>query len=187
VTFTGVLDLPPGSPAVVALAGGVLFFFLPDIDARKAASTRRSDFRRALYAYLDLVALEMAGSAAPAEALPNAAKVGYGWPLALLRDTLYRATRAGKDQWDALAELGIRIGVSELRDLGQLVKLVAHDGAKVRATLTARAATGRRRQLAAAQGVAGERDQSMRLAQIVLGFGFIVFLGYPAVVAIAGL
>jgi tight adherence protein C len=83
--------------------------------------------------------------------------------------------------------LGIRIGVSELRDLGQLVKLVAHDGAKVRATLTARAATGRRRQLAAAQGVAGERDQSMRLAQIVLGFGFIVFLGYPAVVAIAGL
>jgi tight adherence protein C len=187
LVVTGSVVLPPGTPVVAALAGGGVFFFLPDIDARTAAGKRRAEFRRALGAYLDLVALEMAGSAAPAEALPKAAQVGAGWPLALLRDTLFRATRSGRDQWEALTELGIRIGVPELRDLGQLVRLVSHDGARVRQTLTARAATMRRRELAEAEGLAGERDQSMRIAQILIGFGFIVFLGYPAIVNVMGL
>lgn len=175
------ISLPPGGPVVVALLVAAVFFMLPDIDARKQAAARRADFRRAFGSYLDLVALEMAGSAAPAEALPAAAKVGTGWPLALLRDTLYRATRSGKDAWAALTELGGRIGVAELADLGTLVQLVAHDGARVRATLTARAASMRRRALAEAEGAAGERDESMRLAQILIGFGFVVLIGYPAI------
>ena len=117
---------------MLALAAGIGFFFLPDLEARRAAGRRRQEFRRALGAYLDLVALEMAGSAAPAEALPNAARVGTGWPLALLRDTLWRATLSGTDPWKALTDLGQRIGVGELRDLGTLVRLVGRDGARVR-------------------------------------------------------
>ncbi len=174
--------LPSGSPLVLAALAGIGFTFLVDLEARQEASRRRRDFRRALGAYLDLVALEMAGSAAPAEALPNAARVGAGWPMALLRDTLWRATLSGQDQWEALTDLGTRIGVTELRDLGALVRLVGRDGARVRATLTARAATLRRRELAEAEGQAGQKDQSMRLAQILIGFAFIVFLAYPAIV-----
>ena len=187
VTVIGGLSLPVGTPVIAAFGIGIVFFFLPDLDARSVAAKRRKDFEFAFGAYQSWVALEMAGSAAPEEALPSAAQVGTGWPLAVLRDTLYRARLAKRSEWDALAELGVRVGVNDLRDLGQLVKLVAQDGAKVRETLTARSTTMRRRQLAVEQGVAGERDQSMRLAQIVLGMGFIVFLGYPAVAAIAGL
>jgi Flp pilus assembly protein TadB len=102
--------------------------------------------------------------------------------MALLRETLWRAALSGQDQWDALTDLGERIGVPELRDLGALVRLVGRDGARIRQTLTARAATMRRTQLADAEGEAGEKDQSMRLAQILIGFGFILFLTYPAVV-----
>jgi Flp pilus assembly protein TadB len=181
------IGVPLSSPGLLAIGVGAGFFFLPDLEARREAQARRRDFRRALSAYLDLVALEMAGSAAPAEALPNAARVGAGWPLALLRDTLFRATLAGHDQWEALTELGNRIGVSELRDLGNLVQLVGRDGARVRATLTARAATMRRSDLADAEGQAGRRDQSMLMAQVLIGFGFIVFLGYPAVVSLMAL
>jgi tight adherence protein C len=187
VTVVGGVTVPPGIPVVAAFGVGIGFFFLPDMDARSVAAKRRKDFEFAFAAFQLWVALEMAGSAAPEEALPSVAQVGSGWPLALLRDTLYRARLAKGSAWDALAELGVRIGVDDLRDLGQLVKLVAQDGAKVRETLTARSTTMRRRQLAVEQGVAGERDQSMRLAQIVLGLGFIIFLGYPAVAAIAGL
>ena len=82
----------------------------------------------------------------------------------------------------ALTELGNRIGVGELRDLGGLVQLVGRDGARVRATLTARAASMRRRELADAEGQAGQRDQSMLMAQVLIGFGFVVFLAYPAIV-----
>src|SRR5664279_4219639 len=159
-------------------------FFLPDLEARREAASRRAEFRRALGAYLDLVALEMAGSAAPAEALPSAARV------ARYRVSLISASgqpvpiRAGRSPWTALADLGQRIGVGELRDLGQLIALVSHDGARVRSTLTARAQTMRRHELADLQGKAGKADQSMRIAQILIGLGFIVFLGYPAVVAV---
>jgi Flp pilus assembly protein TadB len=178
------LALPAGAPVVLALVLAAVFFFLPDLDARAEATRRREEFRRALGAYLDLVALEMAGSAAPAEALPSAARIGAGWPLALIRDTLYRATRGGRNPWTALSDLGQRIGVGELRDLGQLIALVAHDGARVRSTLTARAQTMRRHELADLEGKAGKADQSMRVAQILIGLGFIAFLGYPAVVAV---
>ena len=92
--------------------------------------------------------------------------------------------RAGRSPWTALADLGQRIGVVELRDLGQLIALVSHDGARVRSTLTARAQTMRRHELADLQGKAGKADQSMRIAQILIGLGFIAFLGYPAVVAV---
>jgi len=184
IGWAGDIALPAGAPIVLAVVFAAVMFFLPDLEARQEAAKRRAEFRRALGAYLDLVALEMAGSAAPAEALPSAARIGTGWPLALIRDTLYRATRAGRSPWTALADLGQRIGVGELRDLGQLIALVSHDGARVRSTLTARAQTMRRHELADLQGRAGKADQSMRIAQILIGLGFIAFLGYPAVVAV---
>lgn len=182
--LTSGVTVPTGVPVVLALATGLGFSFLTDLEAYRQATRRRREFRRALGTYLDLVALEMAGSAAPTEALPNAARVGTGWPMALLRDALWRATLSGTDQWQALTDLGERIGVGELRDLGSLVRLVGRDGARVRTTLTARAATMRRRELAETDGLAGQKEQSMRLAQILIAFGFITFISYPAVVAV---
>ena len=179
--------LPAGTAVLLAVLTGVAFSFLTDLEAHHRAALRRREFRRALGAYLDLVALEMAGSAAPNEALPNAARVGTGWPLALLRDTLWRANLSGADPWQALTDLGERLGIGELRDLGTLVRLVGRDGARVRSTLTARAATMRRRELAEAEGRAGQQDQSMQLAQVLIGFGFITFIAYPAIAAVLAL
>jgi len=184
VVFLGVagVHLPLGAPLVVAVLVAGVFFFVPDFDARSAAQKRRREFRRALGAYLDWVSLQMSGRAAAEQALPDAAKIGGGWPLALIRHTVTNATRSGQDVWVALTELGERIGVAQLRELGTLVQLVAHDGAQVRDTLSARAASLRTEELADAEGNAGKRDQSMLMAQILLGVGFAVFLGYPAVV-----
>jgi Flp pilus assembly protein TadB len=159
-----------------------VFFVIPDLDAASAARRRRADFTTALGAYLDWVSLQMSGQAAAEQALPDAARIGAGWPLALIRATVAHAARSGTDVWVALAELGERIGVAQLAELGALVQLVAHDGAQVRDTLSARAASIRAEELADAEGTAGKRDQSMLLAQVLLGVGFAVFLGYPAVV-----
>jgi Flp pilus assembly protein TadB len=176
------LNLPVGVPVVVGLMFAAAFFFIPDFDARSAAARRRKEFKRALGAYLDWVSLQMSGKAAAEQALPDAAKIGSGWPLALIRHTVTNATRSGQDVWAAFTDLGDRIGVGQLRELGTLVQLVAHDGAQVRDTLSARAASLRNEELADAEGTAGKRDQSMLMAQILLGVGFAVFLGYPAFV-----
>jgi Flp pilus assembly protein TadB len=176
------LTVPAVGWLLAALALAAAMFVVPDIDARAAARRRRADFTRALGAYLDWVSLQMSGRAAAEQALPDAARIGEGWPLAVIRATVSHAARSGTDVWVALGDLGERIGVAQLTELGALVQLVAHDGAQVRDTLSARAASIRAEELADAEGTAGKRDQSMLLAQVLLGVGFAVFLGYPAVV-----
>lgn len=178
------LHLPTGAPVVVALLLASVLFIAPDIDIRKEAKRRRAEFTEDLSVYLELVSLEMAGYAAAETALPQAAKRGGTWSMLLIRETLLRARLSGEDTWDALADLGERIGVSDLRELGSLIKNVADDGAQVRQTLSARAASMRRARLANEEGAAEERNQSMRLAQLLIAFGFMLFVGYPAFVNI---
>ena len=180
---TGV-SLPTGAPLALAMLGAIALFLVPDLDVRKEARKRRAEFTEQLSIFLDLVSLKMAGHAAAAAALPEAAQRGGGWPMMLIRDTLFRARLSGQNEWDALGQLGERIAVPDLRELGALIKLVADDGAQVRATLTARAASMRRARLAEEEGDAAERNQSMRLAHMLIAVGFMIFVGYPAFVNI---
>ena len=187
--FTAVL-LAAGitPPLVLPAAGGLLlavfFFWVPDLSAAQQAEQRRHELRRALSCYLDLVAMSLAGGRGVPEALPTSARIGTGWAFELLQDTLEHAKYVGTSPWAALAELGERTGMGELADLGGALLLVADDGAKVRSSLTARASTQRRRQLAEAEGAAEKADQSIQMAQVVLAVGFVLFLGYPAVVSV---
>lgn len=187
VTMMAIGMTPPLTvPAVGGLALGALFFWVPDLSVVQAAEQRRHELRRALSCYLDLVAMSLAGGRGIPEALPTAARIGTGWAFELLRSTIDRARLVGDTPWAALADLGKRTGMQELQDLGGALMLVADDGAKVRQSLTARASTQRRRQLVEAEGAAAKADQSMEMAQVVLFIGFVLFLGFPAVVAVMG-
>ena len=173
-------------PTIGGVALAALFFWVPDLSVKQAADQRRHELRRALSCYLDLVAMSLAGGRGIPEALPTAARIGTGWAFELLGSTIDRARLVGDTPWAALADLGVRTGMQELQDLGGALMLVADDGAKVRQSLTARASTQRRRQLAEAEGAAAKADQSMEMAQVVLFVGFVLFLGFPAVVAVMG-
>ena len=107
--------------------------------------------------------------------------MGEGWAVRRIRDALANARITGQTPWEALGRLGDEIDVAELRDLSAALGLVADDGAKVRQSLTARAASMRSRQLSEVEGRAGERSQSMLVAQLLLCTGFLVFLAFPAV------
>ena len=164
-----------------------MFFWLPDLSVAQAAEQRRHELRRALSCYLDLVAMSLAGGRGIPEALPTAARIGHGLGLrAAPAPPSTTPACVGDTPWAALADLGERTGMQELQDLGGALLLVADDGAKVRSSLTARASTQRRRQLAEAEGAAAKADQSIQMAQVVLAVGFVLFLGYPAVVAVLG-
>ena len=181
VVRTAGVPLPAGAPVLLGGCAAIVLFFVPDVRVRREGAARRQDFEHALAGYMILVALEMAGSAAPAQALPAVAAIRGGWPVMLLRETLLRTKDLRDDAGHPLADLGARIGVSALVDLDALLQGVEQDGAHVRQTLTERGVSLRRRHLADAEGRAGQRDQSMLIAQILLGLGFVVFLIYPAV------
>jgi tight adherence protein C len=171
-------------PVWLGIFFALIFFLLPDMQLRQEAASRRRDFRHAVSAFLDLVAMNLAGGRGVPEALMTAANVGDGWAVRRIRDALSNARITGITPWQALGRLGDDVNVDELRDLSAALALVADDGAKVRQSLSARAASMRSRQLADIEGKAGERSQSMLVAQLLLCAGFLVFLAYPAVMRV---
>jgi len=175
------LQLPIIVPVWAGLASAAVFFFLPDLELKQQAGKRRRDFRHAVGAFLDLVALNLAGGRGVPEALMAASTIGQGWAMWRIRDALTSARILGQTPWQALGALGEEVRVDELRDLSAALSLVAEDGAKVRESLLTRAASLRRRELADLQGQAGERSQSMLVAQMLLAAAFLIFLIYPAV------
>ncbi|MEU7724816.1 type II secretion system F family protein [Streptomyces sp. NPDC040724] len=180
IVWTLSLASGPVIPVWMALVCGAVFFFLPDLEVRRDAADKRRDLRRVIGAYLDLVAMNLAGGRGLPEALMAAAEISDGWALRRIRNTLADARITGTSQWQALGTLGEELGVEELKDLASALGLVAEDGAKVRDSLASRAETMRHREMAEIEGSAGEKSQSMLVAQLLLCAGFLVFLIYPA-------
>ncbi|MGH3320759.1 MAG: type II secretion system F family protein [Streptosporangiaceae bacterium] len=183
LSFVG-LSINLGVPLWAGLIFAAVFFFLPDLQVKQDAFQRRRDFRHVVGSFLDLVAMNLAGGRGVPEALLSASSVGEGWAMRRIRDALQNARITGTTPWEALGDLGEEVGVDELCDLSAALTLVADDGAKVRSSLTARAATMRRKQMADLEGKAGERSQSMLVAQLLLCAGFLLFLIFPAVMRV---
>lgn len=176
--------LPLTFPLVGTVVVGLVAFLVPDVVLRQQAAERRRDFQHAVGSFIDLVALNMAGGRGVPEALLGAVSVGHGWAFARISEALAGARLAGTTPWQALGDLGEELAIDDLRELAASLTLVADNGAKVRESLTSRAASLRRRELSDAEGRAGEDSQSMLIAQLVLCVGFMIFLIYPAAVRV---
>ena len=195
--------VPPAAAALLALGGislGVLIpvwlsvalaaagAILPDLQVRAQAARRRRSFRHAVGAYLTQVAINLAGGAAPEEALHRALRDARGWAFARLAATLDRAQLAGQAPWVALAQLGTELGVGELGELAASMSLAGTEGASVRDALTTKAAALRRHDLAEAETTAAAATERMVLPIALLALGFVTFLLYPALTQVlAGL
>jgi tight adherence protein C len=180
------IHVPIFVPIGFGLFFAAIFFFLPDLELRQKAAQRRRDFRHAVGAFLDLVSMNLSGGRGVPEALMAASEIGQGWAMWRIRDALANARVTGQTPWQALGALGDEIRVDELRDLAAALGLVADDGAKVRQSLTARAASLRRREIAELEGDAGEKSQTMLVAQMLMCAGFMIFLAYPALRILLG-
>jgi hypothetical protein len=94
--------------------------------------------------------------------------------------------RAGRSVQDVVALLGL--GLQELIAQTQtavdsaVLSLAGTEGAKVRASLTARAAAIRARQLSDAETAAQAATERMSLPLVLLFAGFLLLIGYPAVI-----
>jgi Flp pilus assembly protein TadB len=164
--------------ALVLMAGG---FFIPDLGVHAEAARCRRDFRHALSSFLDLVVISLAGGGGVETALADAAGIGEGWAFAALRRALDQARLARQTPWAALARLGGDLGVGELSELAASVSLAGSEGAKVRASLAAKATSLRTHELAEAETADQAATERMSLPVVVLFAGFLFFLGFPAV------
>ena len=174
-----------GLPVVVPVWGALVLmvagFFVPDLGVHAEATRRRRDFRHALSSFLDLVVIALAGGGGVETALGDAAGVGEGWAFAALRRALDQARLARETPWAALGRLGTELGVTELSELAASVALAGTEGAKVRASLAAKATSLRTHALAEAETADQAATERMSLPVVLLFAGFLFFLGFPAV------
>ncbi|PHP51938.1 type II secretion system F family protein [Actinomyces ruminis] len=174
------------TPVLACLVLGLLALLLPTARLRGQADEARRDFRHVVGSYLDLVSMSLAAGRGVPEALDAASTLSDDPAMVRIRDALAAARLRGETPWAAMGNLGDQLRIDELCDLAAALALVAEDGAKIRESLAARATSMRRRELADAEGKAGESSESMLVAQLIIAMGFIVFLVYPALAGIIG-
>lgn len=175
------LLLPVAGILGFAIAGAVAGWILPDAALREDAAKRRKAFRHALSSYLDLVNVIIAGGGGIQTALYTAAEAGDGWAFAAIRRALDRARLTNRSPWATFAELADELDVPELAELAASVALAGSQGARIRASLAAKADTLRGHQVAETEAAAESATERMTIPVAVLLFGFLVFVSYPAV------
>ena len=178
------IPAPLGLIAIFSVVTAAAGFLMPDMLLRDEADKRRRAFRHTLSSYLDLVNVLLAGGAGIETALHAAADAGDGWGYQTIRAELRRARLTGQSPWDTFAQLDARLGINELAELAASVSLAGSHGARIRASLAAKADTLRGHQVAETEAAAEAATERMTVPVAVLLFGFLVFIAYPAVVQI---
>ena len=151
---------------------------LPEVaeDAEKA----RDEFRAALAGFLALVGLERKARGSPTEALEEASRVSGARPSSRSTPRSSEPNRRS-EPWDALRDLGRRIGVDELVNLAEIVATAA-DGAAVFDTLMAEARSMRHAENTAQQTKASVANERLTPPTVCLFICFGALLVYPAAV-----
>ncbi|SDN09390.1 Type II secretion system (T2SS), protein F [Lentzea albidocapillata subsp. violacea] len=173
-------------PAVASLVFALGGFLFPDLSVRQEAERRRSTFRHALSAYLNLIRVLLAGGAGVDGALSDAVGIGKGWAFQQLRRALVTAKLTRTTPWSVLGQLGTELDVHQLSELAASVSLAGTEGARVRLSLAAKAAALRTRELTDAEGEGQAATERMSLPVVILFGAFLIFIGFPALASVLG-
>ncbi|WP_435107147.1 type II secretion system F family protein [Nocardiopsis synnemataformans] len=171
------------SPLFGIAAWGVFALVLwmaPDLEVRDQAKERSEQMRHTIAAVCDLVVIALAGGAGATGALTDATSTSDTWAMRRIRTALYAATIRHDPAWVALEELGERYDVPAAAELAASLRLAGADGARVRASLAAKATSLRTQHLAELDAHAQSATERMSLPVVLMFAGFLVFIGYPA-------
>lgn len=180
VLSIGGVNLPIPSVVVLSVICGGLGLQIPRMTLVQKARRARHDFRRSLSSYLDLVSIMLSGGAGIETALVAASRVGTGPTYIMISEALNVARTTRRSPWDVLAEQGRRIGVEELPELASTVRLGGEQGARMTASLVAKASSLRQKHMAEVEAAANSSTERMGLPMVLMFVAFLVLLGYPA-------
>jgi len=173
-------------PLFGTLALAILMFFLPDYNVRDEARKARIEFARSLGAYIDLVALERNSGSGARQALEAAAEIGDSWIFRRLSEELARSRWSGEAPWDALHALSDQLGLPELDDVADIMRLAGDEGAQIYGNLRARSSSMRSAMLNAELAKANAVGERMSIPMSMLGVIFLAILIGPALLRIVG-
>jgi tight adherence protein C len=124
-------------PALAAVVGGVIGFFVPDLALRRTTARVQSGATEALLVYIDLVTLERLTNASATQALQNAAALSDVPFFVQIRTALERAQLEQQSPYAELRRLSDQLKLPELSDIADVMQL-DETGAALSGTLRAR-------------------------------------------------
>jgi hypothetical protein len=176
-----VLGLLGGSfhplPALLAVLGAGLGFFVPDLLLSQAAVAGRTGAMEALLLYIELVTLERLTNASGPQALQNAAGLSDTPLFGQIRSALERARLEQQPPYPELRRLAAQLDLPELADVADVMQL-DETGAALSGTLRARVRELRDAHLSAEQTKASADAEGMTiymtLPALIFGLIFLV-------------
>ncbi len=166
--------LPLAVPALATVMVAALAWLLPDRRIAKTAARARTEFRRALGAYIDLIALgRAAGGIGTRQAMETSAGLGRSWPFERISAVVVRSRYSGVPPWDALADMAAQQGLPDLDDLADTLRLAGEEGAQIVPTLRARSSALRNAITTADRADVNARSDSLMLPTLVMAAAFI--------------
>jgi hypothetical protein len=174
------LGIPLQIPALASIGLAAVMFFLPNYNALDDARKARVEFARALGAYIDLVALERHNGIGVRQAMESSAEIGDSWVFTRLSEELARSRWSGLPPWDALHTLAEELGLPELDDFADIMRLSGEEGVSVYATLRARSASMRTALLNDEIAQANAVGERMTIPGSLLGVIFMALLVAPS-------
>jgi tight adherence protein C len=178
---TAGVSVPLAVPVLMAVVLVPLSACIPFASLVEDAKRHRQHFRTVIGSYVDMVVLNLAGGVGIEGALVSAAEISPDWAAKRISRALSLARDTGEPGWEALHALGLELGVVELMELAATLQLAGTEGARIRQSLSARAASLRRHQQAEAESAANAMTERLFLPGALLLLGFLLFIGYPAV------
>ena len=174
------LGLPLTIPAIASVGLAVVMFFLPNYNAIDDAKKARLEFARALGAYIELVALERNNGSGVRQAMEAAAEIGDSWVFRRLHEELTHSRWSGLPPWEALHSLAEELGLPELDDFADIMRLSGEEGASVYANLRARSGAMRTAMLNDEIAQANAVGERMTIPGSLLGVIFMALLVAPS-------
>lgn len=162
-------------PAVAAVLGGVLGFFVPDLLLLRAGAGARASALEALLVFMDLVTLERLANASAPQALLRAASLSQVGLFVQIRTALERANLEQQSPYAELRRLADALELAELADVADVMQL-DETGAALSGTLRARVRELRDAHLTAEQIRASADAEGMTIYMTLpaMAFGLIL-------------
>jgi tight adherence protein C len=160
-------------------AVSLLFAWRVVLDVRARAARRRTELRRVVNDFVQLLAVALTTNRSVEDALTFAADAGDGDGFELLRQTVATAQPMGITVWDALNAMADSYDLPELRGLTTSLQRQAGVGVSVAATIRTEAKSLRAKQLTELTDRADQANANLSLPTMGMVIGMVLFLAYP--------
>jgi tight adherence protein C len=168
------------APAWIILACAAIGWLIPIAKLNREAQEAREELAACLSLFADLVALHMSSGMGLEESLMRSTEFIDEPSFSHISKCLRFARETGANFWDSLMSLGRRLDVTFLVELASSIKLAGDEGAKIKTSLLTKSKSLKNLELSKAKTKANQITEKLFLPSLVMLFGFLIFIGYPA-------